>query len=125
MIANIYPHLESIKIRPDYLDLHPRFQELKAPIIHEGYDWLHKIYDNQFEAFKSVLRLLTPEQWKRYQLWEDFGDHREVVMLRDAKTALRKALVSQTRPQLFKKGYVNAQFKEEPCTDSRDEDGNH
>ena len=108
-------HLEDLKIKEGHLDLPNEVVGLKVHDLKEGFEWLRKIYTTEYTTLIQVKRLLTPLQWKQYELFgmEDFEDHQEVVLLRKAQRMLRKALVSQDRPNLFKKGYVNEQLSEE------------
>lgn len=113
IVDGLQNHYAELKIRENHLELPVEgINALRASDLREGLEWLGKICENELRALISAKRLLTPEQWKQYELFgmEDFEDHQEVIILRKAQVELRKVLVSQDRPNLFKKGYIDRQL---------------
>ena len=78
-----------------------------APVVREAYRWLVRIFDTEYKAYAQIRMLLPEEIWDRYDCWGDFDDHREVILLKKAGVALRAAIVSQKRPDFFKKGKLD------------------
>ena len=119
-------HLDELKIRTGHLDLHPKLCDLEHSDLHEGLVWLRNIVHKEYAKLTSARKLLTPEQWRRYELWgDDFAEHQESVILHKAQVELRKVLVSQERPKLFKKGWVHEQLdtKGDQEINKRENDG--
>ena len=102
-------HLAELKIREGHLSLPEDLTIFKAATLKDGLEWIEAIWSKEYDALVRAKRLLTPDQWKRYELWgfENFEDHQEVIILRRAQVDLRKVLVSKDRPDLFKKGFVH------------------
>ena len=92
-----------------YLD--ERMEELKYPMIMEGLKWLRSILKNEYHEIQKVLGLLPDKIWKQYTIMGDCDDLREMIMLKDARVAFRKAIVNRKRPILFKKGEVKNALK--------------
>ena len=44
--------------------------------------------------------------WNRYAAWDDFQEAREVILLKEALTNLKKQVVNSKRPILFKKSRI-------------------
>jgi len=111
--GDIKPFLRDLKVHEDHLDLHEHAHKLDAEIIKEGFEWLNKIYNIEFTAVKRAKNLLSPERWASYELigMENFEGHQEVIILRAAQSALRKVIVCQKRPSLFKKSFVKEQLE--------------
>jgi len=106
-------HFEELKIREGHLDVHEKAIELKMDDLVEGLGWLRVICHNQHSELVKAKNLLSPDQWRRYELWgDDFNEHQEVLILKKAQVELRRVLTSQDRPNLFKKGYVDGQLKD-------------
>jgi len=112
MSETLKSHLEDLKVREGHLDIPDEIIDLKVHDIREGLEWLRGICKNEYAALMRAKRLLTPEQWKQYELFgiEDFENHQEVILLRKAQVELRKTLVNLNRPNLFKKGYIDKQL---------------
>lgn len=111
-VKEMQPALDYSSVRENHLTLHEKSIELPIEIIREGFKWIQKIYDTEYAEYKEVRDLLSEEMWGRYLLWEDFSDHREVVMLNAAAKKLRKVVHAAARPNLFKKGKIDEHFKQ-------------
>ena len=111
-IGILKPYLKELKVKNDYLDLAEGFEDLHVEDLRQGLYWLRAILKTAYITFANAKRLLTDEQWKQYELFgmEDFEEHQEVKILRAAQVGLRKAIVNQDRPNLFKKGYIEKQL---------------
>jgi len=109
--ADIKPIFAEAKIKDNHLELPENANELPATMIRAGLKWLEEIHTKEYAAVKTVKRLLPDEIWKRYEQWEGFSDHQEVVLLKEKMVLFRKVVVSRNRPDLFKKGIVNEFFK--------------
>jgi len=110
-LTEMRPALAYAGVREERLMFHENSQEFPADVLREGFYWLKEINEQQYQDYVKVRNLLTEEMWGRYLLWEDFHDHREVLMLNAAAASLKKAAHSKSRPNIFKKGYINAFFK--------------
>jgi hypothetical protein len=61
----------------------------------------------------KVWKLRKPETWKNYDLYGDGDKMPEVRLLKTAKNGFRMAIVSRSRPDLFKKTKVKEWTKDE------------
>jgi hypothetical protein len=93
-------------IPDEYLCLPDKIHVIDGKYIIEGYEWISEIYNNVYRDAKTIKNLLSEEMWERYSTWEDFDDHREVILLKDALMNLRKQVVNIKRPVLFKKSRI-------------------
>jgi len=76
--------------------------EFEKEEIRELYEWLKKIYDNEFKHLRYVWTLLTPDQWKNYETYDIQGT-REQKMLKEARKAIRtiwETKIYRTQKQL-------------------------
>lgn len=80
-------------------------------VVRKANKWIKHIQDTEFKAVQKVKALIPEEQWEGYKLFGGFDDHREVKMLREAQMVLRKAVTTRSRPDFFKKGYINGLIK--------------
>ena len=94
---------EDTKIKPGHLEVPEESEELRADFIRPAYKWILAIYNEEYVEAWRVKSLLPAELWKRYKSWGGFDDHREVVLLRKACNSLRTVLVSQQRPDFYKR----------------------
>ena len=99
------------KIKEDYLSIDPAAVNFSKEIILEAFNWVREVHGDQFQKVKRVKMLLSDEMWERYKAWEDFSDHREVVLLNEGLQNLRKAIVTSSRPDLFKSTKVKSLIK--------------
>jgi len=82
-------------------------ETLKNPYIQEGYKWIMEIFHNEYKAVCQIRSQQSEAIWERYEKWEGFDDHAEVVIYKRELSKLRKAIVSRKRPTLFKKGAID------------------
>jgi hypothetical protein len=106
LIQLMLPILTEAGIPEDYLYIHEEAEELDKSLIHESFNWIEQIYNNEYRAAKAIKSLLSDELWERYRSWNDFGDHRETILLTEALQKLRKTVMVAKRPDLFKKTIV-------------------
>jgi len=97
------PLLIEANVPDDYLDFPNDAVYFELHVIEEAHNWILEIYNNPYRGARSIKNLLSDEMWERYRTWNDFGDHREVVLLTEAIQKLRKAVMNGRRPNLFKK----------------------
>ena len=86
-------------------------EKLDINFIREGLKWLQNIHKSVYEKLMTVRALLTPEMWKRYEVWDCFENHRESIMLKEALAEFRKEIVSRNKPNFWKRSKVNEQIK--------------
>lgn len=111
---------EGTKIRDNHLVVPEDSNELRADFIRPAYKWIAEIYQNEYAKARRVKGLLSDELWKRYREWGGYEDHREMVLLRKACNALRASLVSQKRPDFYKRTkYEKAKAKINPGKTSK------
>lgn len=103
---------EDIQIKPDYLHIPENAAKLRADFIRPAYYWLNEVYGNEYYKVREVKKLLPDHIWKRYKEWGGFDEHRECVMLRESLSVLRRAVVTRSRPDFFKKTIIAKKFKE-------------
>lgn len=66
------------------------------------YDWLHDLYmSNDYSGVRAIWKLVDPETWRRYKLFEIEG-LKEQELLEHASKKLRKAWKTK-RPRLLGK----------------------
>lgn len=103
---------EDVQIKPDYLHIPENSEKLRADFIRPAFHWLKEVYAREYYDVREVKKLLPDHIWKRYKDWGGFDEHRECVMLREALSQLRRAVVARTRPDFFKKTIIAKKFKE-------------
>jgi len=103
--------LKHANIKEGHLAITEKAAELPVTMIREAFHWVEELFQCEFHGYQKVRKLCTEEIWTRYLAWEDFADHREVVLLKKAAFLLRQKVVSRKRPDFFKKGKVAAALK--------------
>lgn len=111
MLAEMSPALEFAGVKISMLQIPEDAKEFKADFIRPAFHWLDSVYETEFKAYSDVRDLCSEEVWKRYFLWGDYEDHREVIMLREAAAVLKKRIYSKERADFFKKGKQDGQRK--------------
>ena len=102
LVAEMNPILEEAGLRAGYLQV--SIKDFSKIEIKDAHAWLLKIYENEFARVKKIKGLLSPEMWHRYMSWDDFADHREVVLLKEALNNLKKVVQTSHRPKILKGG---------------------
>lgn len=102
---------EGVAIKPDHLTIPENAEKLRADFLRPGFHWLYEIHDNEYDAVIQIKKLLKPEIWQRYKEWGGFDEHREMILLRERLSDLRKRLVSRDRPDFFKKTVIAKALK--------------
>ena len=113
MAEELRPLLDQCSMKVSYLDLEPEFPKLLKPIIEQGYKWLKHLYDNEYQTLRRTNLLLTPEMWKRYETWGILEESQEVLKRKKDRISFRRTVISQKRPDFWKKGKRNALLKEQ------------
>ncbi|MCK9460597.1 MAG: hypothetical protein M0R80_13240 [Proteobacteria bacterium] len=86
---------------------------LPKSVVDEGEKWLKAIFENEYLAVYSIRKLLSEDIWKFYDAFKtDFKDHREVKLIKERAELLERALMSLTRPDLFKPKAITQILKE-------------
>jgi hypothetical protein len=74
--------------------------DIPAPIVNEAHRWIVEIEESTLLGAVRVRRLLSESQWDLYySMYEDYGDTREALMLKDAVNQLLESI--KNRPALF------------------------
>lgn len=97
------------------LSIPEKADELPADKIREAYYWVEDVHASEFLGYQRIRRLLTEDQWSRYELWDDFAEHREVVLLREQAAKLKKR-AGRKKPDFFKKSKVEKWRKKSKAT---------
>lgn len=100
------PLLIEAGVADEYLLLPNGVEHIDSKYLTDGYEWISQIYNSVWRNAHNIKRLLSDEMWERYKQWEDFEDAREVVLLKEALTNLKKQVVNTSRPVLFKKSRI-------------------
>lgn len=95
----------------NYLSVPQQSEELNIDYIREGYKWIIKIRETVARDAIDIWKLLPRSMWERYELWGEFSEHRESIMLGERLTKLKKAVKSKSRPDFFKRGIINGKIK--------------
>jgi len=119
MVNEMGPMILESGIKHNYLDHHPDAILLPIEMIREAYRWIKNIFKTSYDDVMIIRKLLPEDMWKRYMAWGDFGEHREVVLLTEKLKIFKKAIVTQTKPDFYKKGLVNAEFKKLKKSESK------
>ena len=113
MISEIFDFTEQMEqimveagIPGDYLSLPEGVECLDIKYIEDGYEWISKIFNTVFRDAKAIKNLLSEDMWERYSKWDDFAEHREMILLKDALSNLKKQIVNVQRPVLFKRSRI-------------------
>ena len=112
ILVEMGPMLHEANIKEGYLQV-PEYAEIcRSEFIIAAHKWLEDIHEGVYKVVMDVRKLLPETLWNRYKAWgEDFDEHREVKMLKEALVIFRKAIVSRKRPDFFKRGKYNAELK--------------
>ena len=116
MLKEMEPLLKEAGVKDNYLYLYDDSELLPITTIRSAYKWLTHIYSVTHAAAKSIKKLLPDELWNRYKMWEDFDNHREVKLLKQALRDLRKAIRTRNKPMYFKRGVTRAEIKKRKKT---------
>jgi len=104
--------LQEANIKEGYLQVPENAEICRSEMVIEAHKWLERIHESEYKDVMAVRKLLPETLWTRYKAWgEDFDEHREVKMLKERLVIFRKAIVSRSRPDFFKKGKYNAEIK--------------
>ena len=95
-----------------YLHISVDIDRFPMSWIRAAYKWIQSINVNQYKDVRRVRALLPDAIWARYKAWDSFNDFPEVVLMFKSLYALRQAVRTNNRPDLFKKGKVNAFIKQ-------------
>lgn len=113
MIAEIYEFNSQMEILmfeagipEEYLHIPENVNKIDVRYIEDGYAWISEIYNTVHRDAKAIKNLLSEEMWQRYSAWDDFADHREMILLKDALMNLKKQIINVKRPVLFKKSRI-------------------
>jgi hypothetical protein len=105
----MHPMMELCKIKP--LNIPDDVEQLPRSFIITGYEWLDNIYKKEWRDVNNIRLLLPEDAWKRYLLWGEFEDHREVRLFNEAARKFKKVINSRQKPGFFKKGVMNGEIK--------------
>ena len=84
---------------------------VKIDLLRPALEWLVDIHNLEWEAARKARALCTEEVWDRMEKWDDFHDHREAIILRNALKGLRKECVNRNRPVFWRKSKINGIIK--------------
>ncbi len=111
--------IKDAHLKEGCLDLHKDVADLPHTVLKQGHDWLRDLVRINYTAIMNIRSLLPAEIWERYEKWEDFEDHREVKLLKQAYEVFRKKVNHKDRPILFKKTYVRKLLREQKAKHRR------
>lgn len=102
-VQDIYPELSDANIPKRCLRLPKEIEKATKTEIDDAFQWIKNLRKTAFAELLKVRELLSPEIWKRYRDW-GISKNREMVLLEWAQAKLRRHLMTNKRPKLFKKG---------------------
>ncbi len=112
ILVEMGPMIHEANIKEEYLQVPENAEICRSEFIIAAHKWLEGIHEGAYKAVMAVRKLLPETLWDRYKAWgEDFSEHREVIMLKEALVIFRKAIVSRKRPDFFKRGKYNGEIK--------------
>ena len=112
MLVEMGPMIHEANIKEDYLQVPKNAEICRSHMVIEAFKWLENIHDSSYKAVMAVRKLLPETLWSRYKAWgEDFSEHREVKMLKEALVLFRKTIVNRSRPDFFMRGKYNGEIK--------------
>jgi hypothetical protein len=97
-LSKLQPVLDRYEIKiavNNYADFVPAFMR------EEALEWILNLESGPYAAWIKIWNMQSEEHWKRYLLWEDFADYREVKMLKAAEKELKT--YCKKLPALFSK----------------------
>lgn len=104
--------IHEANIKDGYLQVPENAEICRSQMVIEAHKWLENIHRDAYKAVMAVRKLLPETLWARYKAWgEDFSEHREVKMLKEALVMFRKAIVNRSRPDFFMRGKYNGEIK--------------
>lgn len=106
-IERIIDH-EDVKREAPNLEI-PKYGMANMPMdwIREAYEWAKGV-DFILKDLAKIYALLTPELWKRYDLWGDFDDHQEVKLRNKARHRIKKLCWNKNLPLILKEKALDA-----------------
>jgi len=112
MLVEMGAMLYEANIKDSYLQVPENAEICRSQMIIEAHKWLENIHVTTYKAVMAVRKLLPETLWVRYKAWgEDFSEHREVKLLKEALVLFRKAIVNRKRPDFFMRGKYNGEIK--------------
>jgi hypothetical protein len=99
---------EDVSIKAEQLLVPEDATDLRADFIRPAHHWLVEVYDTEYAEVRRIKAMQPDAMWARYKNWGGFEEYREVLLLKDALSALRSKIVSRKRPDFYKKSKRNA-----------------
>ena len=88
-------------------------RDCKVSDIKIGYNWINKIYSNEYKILMELRKELPEERWQQYTKYpEHFKECREVHHMQKLVKELNKALRSK-KPNIFLKNYKKEDKKKD------------
>lgn len=111
MLIEMQPLIAKSGVPRGRLVIPEHVEFVKIDLLRPACEWMHMIYDTVWEAARRARALCTEEVWDRMEKWDDFHDHREAVILRNALKGLRKECINRNRPEFWRKSKINGTIK--------------
>ena len=93
-----------------FLHLPDEIIEIDYHIIKRGLNWLNNIFENEFINWKTIWNMQKSDVWESQFKLKFCDNQRQIIQLKKAGKLLRKELLSNGRPDLFKKGKLKREI---------------
>ena len=93
--------LAEANIKQSFVELPPIRDKVPTVLLEEGLEWIKSLHDVEYAACLETKALVSDEQWEQYRFL-DMDGAAEVIRLKKDLRALRKKIISKTRPTVFR-----------------------
>ncbi|MEK0324969.1 MAG: hypothetical protein QQN63_04630 [Nitrosopumilus sp.] len=128
-LAEMRPWMDKSGVSQLALNITTDWEMLPMSWIREAWHWIDRIRINELRDINKVRSLLPEILWDKYENWGGHEDLREMCMMKKVLDAFKKEVISNGRPQFFKKTSVKrfckAKIREEKAKAKAKAKGNH
>lgn len=102
-LAEMRPWMDKAGVSQTALTITAKWEMLPMSWIREAWHWIDRIRVNELRDIGKVRSLLSEDLWDKYENWGGYEDLREMCMLTKVLKAFKKEVITNGRPQFFKK----------------------
>lgn len=110
-LAEMRPWMDKAGVAQTALTITARWEILPMSWIREAWHWIGSIRLRELAKIGKVRSLLPEELWDKYENWGGFDDCQEMIMMVNSLKDLKRVVISNDRPNFFKKTRVKGVCK--------------
>ena len=124
-LTEMRPWMYKSGVSKTALTITDSWEMLPMSWIREAWHWIDRIRLNELKDINKIRSLLPELLWDKYENWGGHEDLREMCMMKEVLKAFKKEVISNGRPQFFKKTSIKRFYqakirKEKAKAKSRD-----